>query len=69
MIPVRTEDDIFLLQFRIASIKPANHVVRFERANLLFEAKAGPRIQRHGAKIFANGRLLQRIEILPALGQ
>ena len=68
MIPVRAEDDIFILQFRIASLEPANDVVRFERADLLFEVKAGLRVQRHGAKILANRRFLQRIKILPAIG-
>ena len=41
MVPVRGVNDIFVAQFRIASLEFADHVVRFERAKLLLDVDIG----------------------------
>ena len=69
MIPVRCVNDIFIAQFWIAAVKFANDVVRFERANLLFDLNVRFGRQRCGPKILHNSRFLERIEILPTIGE
>src|SRR6266480_8151896 len=68
MIPVGGVNNAFVLQFRIASFEFAYDVVRFELSNLLLDLDTSFGIQRHRPKIFRDGSFLERLEILPAIG-
>ena len=67
MVPVGGVDNVFVLQFRIASFEFAYDVVRFELANLLLDLDTSFGVQRDRPKIFGDGSFLEGLEILPAI--
>ena len=64
VVPVRRVNYIFVAQFRIASLEFTDHIVRLERAKLLFDVDLRFGFQRHGPELFRDCRFLQRIKIL-----
>ena len=54
MVPVRGVNDVFVPQFWIVPFEFANDVVRFERANLLFDLNIYRGIQRDRPELFCN---------------
>ena len=66
---MRRVNDIFVAQFRIASLEFADDVVRFEGAKLLFDVDIRFCIEHRRPEFFCDRRLRQRIEILTASGQ
>ena len=69
VVPVRGINNVFIPQFRIVPFEFADDIVRFERANLLFDLDVGFGSQRHRSKFFCDCRFLQRIEILTTIGE
>ena len=69
MVPVRSVDDVFVPQFRIVAFEFADDIVRFERANLLLYLDGRCGFQRDRPESLCDRRLLQRIEILSAIGE
>src|SRR5881396_1730391 len=65
MIPVGGVNNVFVLQFRIASFEFAYDVVRFELANLLLDLDISFGVQRDRPKIFRDSSFLSASKSCP----
>jgi len=66
---VRGVNDEFVFQSGIGTFEFADHVVRFERAQRLFDVNVRFRVQRHRPEILSDCGPFQRVEILAAIGK